>query len=228
MHFVILIILLLALVFGPQAWARHVLARHSRSEPHIPGTGGELARHLAEQLHLDQVRVEITDKGDHYDPESRTVRLSADNYHGKSLTAISVAAHEIGHAVQHQLDYAPLQLRSRLVPMTVNIQRLGSLAMLAMPVVAIAARAPSAGLVMLVAGLATLGSAALVHLITLPVEWDASFNRALPILKAGNYIRPQDEPAVRRILKACALTYVAASLASLLNLGRWIALLLRR
>jgi Zn-dependent membrane protease YugP len=228
MHFVILILLLLVAVFGPQAWARYVLSRYNSPQAHIPGTGGELAAHLVDKLRLDKVRVELTERGDHYDPTAKAVRLMPDHYHGKSLTAVAVAAHEVGHAVQDHLDYAPLALRTRLVPMTVTIQRLGSMAMLAIPVVAVATRAPGSGLVLFLIGLATLGSAAVVHLVTLPVEWDASFGRALPILKSGGYIRSQDEPAVRRILKACALTYVAASLASLLNLGRWIAILRNR
>jgi Zn-dependent membrane protease YugP len=77
------------------------------------------------------------------------------------------------------------------------------------------------------AGIASMGAAAIVHLVTLPVELDASFGKALPILSRGNYISAKDEAAVRRILRAAALTYVAASLASLLNVWRWIALLRR-
>jgi hypothetical protein len=75
--------------------------------------------------------------------------------------------------------------------------------------------------------MATMGIATLVHLVTLPVEWDASFRRALPILQQKNYLSPKDEQGARRILTAAALTYVAASLASLLNLWRWIAFLRR-
>ncbi len=77
---------------------------------------------------------------------------------------------------------------------------------------------------MFLVGLATLAPSVVVHLATLPVEWDASFRRALPILAANDYLRPEDRPAARRILTACALTYVAGSLASLLNLWRWIVL----
>ena len=84
-----------------------------------------------------------------------------------------------------------------------------------------------AGVVVMVAGIATMGISTLVHLVTLPVEWDASFRRALPILQQGNYLSPEDEQGARRILTAAALTYVAASLASLLNLWRWIAFLRR-
>jgi Zn-dependent membrane protease YugP len=83
------------------------------------------------------------------------------------------------------------------------------------------------GVLMFLAGIASMGVATIVHFVTLPVEYDASFNKALPILIKGNYIDEKDRPAARRILKAAALTYVAASLASLLNLWRWIAILRR-
>jgi hypothetical protein len=99
--------------------------------------------------------------------------------------------------------------------------------MLGIPIAATLAQTPVAGVVVLVAGMATMGIATLVHIVTLPVEWDASFRRALPILRHKNYLSPEDEQGARRILTAAALTYVAASLASLLNLWRWIAFLRR-
>jgi hypothetical protein len=99
--------------------------------------------------------------------------------------------------------------------------------MMGIPIAAALAQTPVAGVVVLVAGMATMGIATLVHLVTLPVEWDASFGRALPVLQQGNYLSPEDEQGARRILTAAALTYVAASLASLLNLWRWIAFLRR-
>jgi Zn-dependent membrane protease YugP len=99
--------------------------------------------------------------------------------------------------------------------------------MMGIPIAAALAQTPVAGVVVLVAGMATMGIATLVHLVTLPVEWDASFRRALPILQQRNYLSPEDEQGARRILTAAALTYVAASLASLLSLWRWIGFLRR-
>ena len=99
--------------------------------------------------------------------------------------------------------------------------------MMGIPIAAAVARTPMAGVVVMMAGMATMGISTLVHLVTLPVEWDASFRRALPVLQQGNYLSPDDERGARRILTAAALTYVAASLASLLNLWRWIAFLRR-
>jgi Zn-dependent membrane protease YugP len=99
--------------------------------------------------------------------------------------------------------------------------------MLAIPVVALATRSPSASGLVFLLGLVSIGTGVLVHLVTLPTEWDASFTRALPLLKGGHYINTDEERQVRRILRACALTYVAGSLASLLNMARWIAVLRR-
>lgn len=227
MHLVLLLIVLTAaLVFAPQWWASRTLRRHARNLDRIPGTGGELARHLLDRFGMHGVSVEQTERGDHYDPGARAVRLSAQTHDGRSLTAVAVAAHEVGHAIQHHRGEPMLAMRTRLVAVAAGAQRVGAMALFAIPVLTLATKAPASGLLL---GLVALGGmllGTLVHLITLPVEVDASFNKALPILREG-YIRPGDEPAVRSILRAAALTYVAASLASLLNLGRWFAVLRR-
>ncbi len=227
MRLVLLLIVVAIVVFGPQLWTRRVFAKHSVPRPDYPGTGAELARHLLDQLDLQHIKVEASELGDHYDPEAKAVRLTPDKFSGKSLTAITVAAHEVGHAIQDQAGYQPFTERTRLVRVAQGAQKLGGIVMLGIPIAATLAQTPVAGVVVLVAGIATMGIATLVHLVTLPVEWDASFRRALPILQQKNYLSPQDEQGARRILTAAALTYVAASLASLLNLWRWIAFLRR-
>ncbi|NNL99151.1 MAG: zinc metallopeptidase [Gammaproteobacteria bacterium] len=220
------IALLLALVFLPQLWARYTLQRYARPREDFPGTGGELAAHLVRNANLTDVTIEQTEAGDHYDPVNKHVRLSAQNYGGRSLTAIVVAAHEVGHAIQDHIGYGPLRQRTRLVGFAVHAERIGAALLVAMPFITMLTRVPASGLVMLLAGLLVLGLPVLVHLATLPVEFDASFRRALPILATG-YLRDDDLPAARRILLACALTYVAASLATLLNFFRWIQILRR-
>ncbi|MGB5606285.1 MAG: zinc metallopeptidase [Gammaproteobacteria bacterium] len=228
MHILLIILFLLVLVFGPQWWARYTFRRYADVLPRIPGTGGELARHLLDQYGMPDVAVEKTEPGrDHYDPERRMVCLGPANYEQNSLTAVAVAAHEVGHALQHQRSEPKLALRQRLVRMAQTTQQLGAGAMFLLPVALAITRAPSAGLVMAAIGLGSMASATLVHLVTLPVELDASFGKALPILIAGHYIQPEDETAVRRVLRAAAFTYVASSLASLLNLARWFAFLRR-
>lgn len=224
MSFIILAALLLLALFGPQLWARHILARYSQPREDYPGTGGEFARHLLDQFNLQNVKVEATAQGDHYDPVAKTVRLTEDKLNGKSLTAVAVAAHEVGHAIQDHLGYAPLLWRTRLVSLAQKAEKTGSGVMLVLPVVAAITRSPSVGVVMFFLGLASMAVSVAVHLVTLPVEWDASFSRALPLLQAGKYVSGKDEKAARRILKACALTYFASSLSSLFNVWRWLRL----
>ncbi len=227
MRLVLLLIVVAIVVFGPQLWTRRVFAKHSNPRPDYPGTGAELARHLLDQLDLTHIKVEASELGDHYDPEAKAVRLTPDKFNGKSLTAITVAAHEVGHAIQDRAGYQPFTERTRLVRVAQGAQKLGGIVMMGIPIAAALAQTPVAGVVVLVAGIATMGIATLVHLVTLPVEWDASFRRALPILQQKNYLSPEDELGARRILTAAALTYVAASLASLLNLWRWLAFIRR-
>lgn|SRR5512147_375638 len=223
----LLVVIVGIVIFGPQLWTRRVFAQYSGPRPDYPGTGGELARHLLDRLDMKHIKVETTEKGDHYDPETKTVRLSHDHFGGKSLTAVTVAAHEVGHAMQDHMGYQPLGERARLVRFAHGAEKVGAVVMMGIPVATALTRTPVAGVLVLVAGMATMGIATLVHLITLPVEWDASFRRALPVLQQGNYLPPADMHGARRILTAAALTYVAASLASLLNLWRWIAFLRR-
>ena len=228
MTIALVLALLLLLVFAPQWWATYTFRRYAGELPGIPGSGGTLARHLLDRFGMADVPVEQGKQGaDHYDPERRVVSLSPDNYNHRSLTAIAVAAHEVGHAIQHQRNERKLAIRTRLVKLAVNTRQLGAAAMFLLPVVMVITRVPAAGLVMAVIGLVSMGTATLVHLVTLPVEIDASFGKALPILQQGHYVGPGDEPAVRRVLRAAAFTYVAGSLASLLNLARWFAFLRR-
>lgn len=219
-------LLLLALTLLPALWAKAVLRRYAGARQDYPGSGGELARHLLDRHGLHQVAVETTAQGDHYDPQAKTVRLAPAHFDGRSLTAVTVAAHEVGHALQDHQGYAPLAWRTRLVRLAQGAEKAGAVLMLALPLFTLLTRAPSGGLVLFLAGLASFGTAILVHLVTLPVELDASYRRALPLLASG-YLPPQDLRPARRILTACAYTYVAASLFSVLNLARWVAILRR-
>jgi hypothetical protein len=216
-------LLILGLIFGPQAWIRSVMSRHGQERADFPGTGGELARHLLDEAGLQEVKVERVEAGDHYSPMDRAVRLSAANFDGKSVTAVAVAAHEVGHAIQHRDGYGPLMMRQRLAKTAITIQRTGSLLMMATPIVFMLTRSPAAFLAEVVLALGILGSAVVIHLFTLPTEYDASFKRALPTLE--RYLPASDMPAARQVLKAAAYTYVAAALVSLLDVARWLRLL---
>ncbi|KPB02931.1 zinc metallopeptidase [Ahrensia marina] len=218
-------LLVLAAVYAPQYWVRHTMEKHSQPRPDFPGTGGELARHLLETFKIEGVGVEETDSGDHYDPENRVVRLSANNFHEPSLTAVAVAAHEVGHAIQHHRDERGLKTRHMLVSVAMVTDKIAGIFFLAAPVLFVIVRSPAAIYAMIALGIMLLAVRVLVHFFTLPVEYDASFNKALPILKEGGYLQENDLAAARSVLKAAALTYVAGALMSLLNLARWIRLL---
>ena len=227
MLYLILVIVIAALIVGPSYWVKHTLAKYSHPEDRYPGTGAELARILLDWANLQTVKVEVTEQGDHYDPIEKVVRLTADKFNGKSLTAITVAAHEVGHAIQDRDGYLPLKWRTRLVQIAAPAEKLGAVILMIAPIVAVALRAPAAGALFLAGGLLTLGSAVIVHMVTLPMELHASFARALPMLEQGKYLIQGDEPHARRILRAAAWTYVSASLMALLNIGRWWAILRR-
>ncbi|MGB5291660.1 MAG: zinc metallopeptidase [Lysobacterales bacterium] len=227
MHLLLPLVLVLALVFGPGWWVRKVMSRYSSPADRYDGSGGELARHLLDGLDLQSVKVEETTKGDHYDPQEKVIRLTAENLNGRSLTAVTVAAHEVGHALQDASGYAPLKIRSQLIALTQPIQKLGAGILMAAPFIGMLTRAPMISLLMILGGFMSLGATTLVHLITLPTELDASFKRALPMLEKGEILKPVDLPHARRLLTAAALTYLSASLASLLNIARWWSLLRR-
>ncbi len=227
MTIIFFILLILVLVFGPGIWVKRVLARYSEPADRYSGTGAELARHLLDVHGLDTVQVESTEAGDHYDPDAKAVRLAPERFDGRSLTAITVAAHEVGHALQDHENYTPLRLRSRLVKAMRGVERVGAGVLIVSPFLGALTRVPAIGLITFAAGLLTLGSAALVHFVTLPTEFDASFARALPMLDKHNVLKPVDRPHAKKLLRAAALTYVAASLMSLLNVARWLAILRR-
>lgn len=229
MVWVVLIIALLACVFLPSVWVKHVLKKYSKPTDRYrgKGSGAELARYLLDRFELGSVKVEETEIGDHYDPQAKVVRLSPDNFSGHSLTAVTVAAHEVGHAIQDARGEALFKTRQRLVGAAMKGEKVASFMLVLAPILFLLTRIPQAGALMLLIGVASMALGTVVHLVTLPVELDASYGKALPILEEGNYLHDGDLPHARKILKAAALTYVAGSLASLLNLGRWIAVLRR-
>lgn len=222
---VLVLVILLAILLGPQWWVRRVLARHGRERADLPGTGGELARHLLDMAGLRSVKVELTGDGDHYDPEERAVRLLPQHYDGRSVAAVAVAAHEVSHAVQHANGERAFALRFDMVKKLVWVDRLASGLLLLAPVVFILVKAPILLLLQVVAGLLLLMTRIGVHVVTLPVELDASFGKALPVLQRGGYLAAADLPAARSVLRAAAFTYVAAALVTLLDVARWFRIL---
>lgn len=221
-------LLMSAVLFGPAWWVKRVLEKYSSPADRYAssGTGASLARHLLDLHELADVKVETTQLGDHYDPVARSVRLAPAHHDGSSLTAVVVAAHEVGHALQHARGERLFATRYRLARLAAGAQRAAGLMLVAAPLLALVTRMPQTGGLMLVLAVASAALGTLVHFATLPVELDASFGKALPLLAAGRLHTP-DLPHARRILRAAAFTYVAGSLASLLNLARWLTVLRR-
>ena len=216
------------LIYMPSFWVRHVMSKNSFELQNLKGTGGELAQHLISRFQLEGITVEETDPmRDHFDPIARVVRLSSENFHGKSLTAVAVAAHEVGHAIQFHRREKIFQLRKRYLPIAHRLNQAGVAIMWCFPIIGILLRSPFAIGAVIATSLLLQLAGAFAYLIILPEEWDASFNKALPILVEGEYIEEGQIPIVRKILKAAALTYFSAALANVLHIGRWF-LLLRR
>lgn len=180
-------------------------------------SGADVALAILRVNGIRDVRIEPTDGflSDHYDPRDKTLRLSRDVYLGRTISAAGVAAHEVGHAIQHANGYLPLQLRSALVPalMVTNT--------FAMPTIVIgmmlAATGSLLGNAVLWLGIALFSLLVLFQLVTLPVEFDAS-RRALSAIEKGNLVTGPELVGARRVLTAAALTYVAAAISSVMQL----------
>lgn len=204
-------------------WAQHRVGSTFRAWSQVQAasnrTGAEVARAILDRNGLQDVEVRAVpgELSDHYDPSSRTVNLSDPVFSSRSVAAVAVAAHEVGHAIQHQKAYAPLAIRSALVPAA----QFGSTA--AMPLLMIglilAASGSVIGQTAMLAGIAMFGAAVLFQLVTLPVEFDAS-RRARAQLSDMD-IAPnagQEAKGTAKVLNAAALTYVAAALAAVAQL----------
>jgi hypothetical protein len=213
-------VLLLLLVFGPMAYVKWAMARHGNERPDLPGTGGELARHLLDEAGLPHVGVEPTDDGDHYDPDARMVRLSPEYLDGRSVTAVAIAAHEVAHAVQHRDGARLFNLRLALARIVSPLQMAAMALLTVLPLMGVVAGAGHLVLPSMLLALAVFVLSLALQFVTLPLEFDASFTRALPALRSGGYLAERDLTAAQRVLRAAAMTYVAGTFLSLLQLAR--------
>ena len=221
MIYLLFLCLLLALAYGPSLWVRYVLHKHSTQIPNMPGTGAQLATHLIERFELKGVQVQMGGAGEnYYSPDEKIVSLSPDVYDGKSLTAVSVAAHEIGHAIQFNRNEPVTKLRQQYLGKAMLIKRIGSMILMSIPVLTFLIKSPAIMFIGIAIGIVTMLVSVLMYAAILPEEYDASYKKALPILAQG-YLPPEHMAAARQILKACALTYVAGALADVLSLWRW-------
>ncbi len=221
------VLIVLSVLFRPSLWVSYVLRKYNRyPETNFPGTGGELARHLLDRFDLQDVKVVVAEAGDHYNPVDRSVALTEDKYSGKTLAAIVIAAHECGHAIQHARREPLFLLRHRLAQSAQGAQVVGSALLAVSPLIGGLALSPHLSPLSLTGAFMVLGYGVVVQLATLPVEFDASFKKALPLLSKGYVSEHQLAPS-KTILRAAALNYVAGTLLQLLNFWRWITVLRR-
>ena len=210
-------ILPIILVAWAQMRVRSAFNKYSQVASAVRLSGAETARRILHQQGIYDVSVEETSGmlSDHYDPRAKAVRLSSDNFHGHHLAGLAVAAHEVGHAIQHARGYVPLNLRHAILP----VANLGST--LGFPLILAGMFFGAAGLMDL--GIMFFAGAVLFQIVTLPVEFNAS-SRAMAILSQG-YLAGDEMRSARRVLNAAAMTYVAAAATAVLNL---LSLLLMR
>ena len=224
----VIIILVAAIILLPGIWVKMTIKKYSSDIPELPGTGGQFATHLLKKFNINDVSVEQgSADGDHYSPLEKKIRLSPDIFHGKSISAVAIAAHEVGHAIQYQRKESIVLLREKLTPVVMLTEKLAIGLVAISPLLIIIFKIPQLGLFAILASLITLGLSVLFQFIILPMEWDASFNKALPIIQQGGYLSDNELPAARKILRAAAMTYVAATLSSILRVWRWL-LFMRR
>jgi len=226
MFYILVILAVILVIYGPQLWVRYVLNKHHKHIDAMPGTGAELAEHLIKRYELQDVGlIQGAKDEDHYNPATNTVCLSPEVYTGKSLSAVAVAAHEVGHAIQFNRSEPVSQLRGRYLDKAHRIRQIGIFILMSIPVVTLIFRVPHAAILTAVIGIITMLSSVSMYLAILPEEWDASFNKALPMLEHEELVPAKHMPAIRQVLKACALTYVAAALADVLSLWRWLTII---
>ncbi|WP_373896159.1 zinc metallopeptidase [Virgibacillus natechei] len=217
--YIIYIVLLMAIPLWAQSKVKNTYKKYSKKATSSSMTGAEVARKILNDNGIHDVNVEET-KGtltDHYDPKKKVVRLSTGNFHGQSMASSAIAAHEVGHAIQDAEEYAFLKFRSALVPVASFGSNISFFFI-------IAGILFSMGNLFLL-GIVFMSAAVLFQLVTLPVEFDAS-NRAMGQLVSTGVIRNNEERPTKKVLNAAALTYVAAALVAVLELGRFIMMYL--
>ena len=219
--YIMITLVALGLSLWAQALVKWAFAKYSKI-PNAQGlTGAEVAEKILERQGIRDVTVTPTSKrrwmgiggdgmmDDHYDPRVKAVRLSPDVYNGRSQAAVAIAAHEVGHAIQHARAYAPFKMRSQLAPAAA----FGSNISFYLIFVGFLMHAMS----MVKIGILLFSIAVVFQFITLPVEWNAS-QRAKRLVREYGIVQGNESVAVAKVLNAAALTYVAAAAAALLNL----------
>lgn len=190
-------------------------------------TGAEVARIILDSagltnVQITRVRGHLTD---HYDPKKKIIALSSAVYDSTSVAAVGIATHEVGHAIQYKQNYAPVKLRSALVPVTNFASNLLWPLVIVGLLFNFGASSSALGMVFVWSGIVLFGLAALLNIVTLPVEYNAS-NRAVKVLYRSQILTEKETEGAKKVLNAAALTYVAAMLVAVLNLLRFLLVVL--
>ena len=204
------------ILFLPNLWVNYILRKHNKVLPEMPFTGNDLGNKILIDQEINDVLIQKTKTVDHYNPIDKKINISEDKFDKKSITSISVVAHEAGHAIQDKINYKPLLIRQKLIAKTQTFQRIGSfLLIIGLPSVFAVTKSPFLTLLAGIIIMGALTSNTLIHFITLPVEFDAS-KRALKIL--SNYVPAGNMDSCRSVLRAAAFTYLAQSIISIFRL----------
>ena len=212
----IFLIVLFSISILPVVWINYVFKKNDEILPNMPFNGIEFGNQLIKELELKDVCLEKTLIGDHYDLDQRKVKVGEDRLRKKSLTSISIICHEIGHAIQHAENYTPLVTRKKLVKNTLWINKIAfAVIYIGLPIIFATGYLPLIKVCILLI-LLSLFIGIVIHLVTLEVELDASFNKAMPIIKKK--IPAVYHDSCRSILRAAAFTYVVGVFKNLISL----------
>ena len=222
---ILYLIFLFILFVAPIIWYNYIFKKNDKVLINMPFTGFEFGKELLQEHNLNDVQIEATKLGDHYDLINKKVMVLEDRLGKKSLTSITIICHEIAHAIQHKENYKPLKRRNVIIRNTSWITQLGSgILLIGFPIIFATGSYGFIKICLAIAAFSLLISA-LIHIITLDVEIDASFNKAYPIIKQK--VPAEYHEACRSILLAAALTYVIGVFRSFFSL-RFIWLLITR
>ena len=222
---IIYLIFLFILFVSPILWYNYIFKKNDKVLINMPFTGFEFGQELLQEYNLRDVQIEATKLGDHYDLINKKVMVLEDRLAKKSLTSITIICHEIAHAIQHKENYKPLKRRNVIIRNTSWIMQLGSgILLIGFPIIFATGSYGFIKICLAIAALSLVISA-FIHLITLDVEIDASFNKAYPIIKQK--VPVEYHQACKSILLAAALTYVIGVFRSFFSL-RFIWMLITR
>ena len=213
----VFIIFTILIYFAPTLWVKYTLNKHDDELPNMPFNGLQFGNKILKENSITNVSINgVKNSIDYYNPTTKEVVVESERLEKKSLTSITVICHEIGHAIQDSQNYEPLKKRQEVIKKTKWISKIANILMyIGIPTILATQSFPLIRICVIIIFLATVISN-FTHIITLNVELDASFNRALPILKKK--IPSEYHDSCNSILKVCAFTYVIAAMTSFLNL----------